>query len=192
MDQAKPEEATGMTDGDARRSGVRIYRAGDAPSLDQSDFGPKSDFGDYPELQDVTRALAEAGPPTTRLLVKQTPDDGGFSLLYLYFKPNFPLFRHKHEDDCMYMVISGTAIMGNQTLHPGDCFFVPAYAPYYYTAGPEGVEVLEIRHNVDRFTTIYTSNPSGRAEEARAAIDANHDAWQQTSTGPLLAANSGE
>jgi hypothetical protein len=175
---------------EAKRSGVRIYRAADAPPLSQSDFGPTSQYGENAEFEDVTKALAQAAPPTTRVLVKQSEDEGGFSLLYLFFKPNFPLFRHKHEDDCLYMVISGAAIMGNQTLRPGDCFFVPAYAPYHYTAGPEGVEILEIRHNVDRFTTIYAPNPPGRVEEARAAIATNAEAWKQISTAPILEANA--
>ena len=60
-----------------------------------------------------------------RLLVRQEPEDGGFSLMYAYFKPNYPLLRHKHEDDCLYVVISGEANMGSQTLKAGDSLFVP-------------------------------------------------------------------
>ncbi len=172
--------------------GVRIYRAADAPDLAHTDFGAGSDFGDDPELQDAASALGAAAGPraTSRLLVRQTPEEGGFSLLYLYFKPNFPLFRHRHESDCLYVVLSGSALMGRQTLRPGDCFFVPAYAPYSYTAGPDGVEVLEVRHNVERFTTIFASNPPSRLEEARAAVEANAESWQQITTGPLLRANT--
>ena len=190
----KPAEQGGIVvaQEEPKRAGVRIYRAADAPPLGQSDFGPTSEYGDNTEFEDVTKALSQAAPPTTRGLVKQSEEEGGFSLLYLFFKPHFPLFRHRHEDDCLYMVISGTAIMGNQTLRSGDCFFVPALAPYYYTAGPEGVEVLEIRHNVQRFTTIYASNPPGRVDEARAAIEANREEWQRISTGPLLQANAAQ
>jgi|HubBroStandDraft_1064217.scaffolds.fasta_scaffold63517_2 hypothetical protein len=175
-----------MAEVSSKRSGVRIYRVADAPDLTQTDFGEKNDFGDHPELQDVARALAGAATTASRLLVRQTPDEGGFSLVYLFFKPNFPLFRHKHESDCLYIVISGSALMGNQTLRAGDSFFVPAWAPYSYTAGPEGIEVLEIRHNVDSFTTIFASNPPGALAEAEAAIEANTDTWRQITVGPLL------
>ena len=174
-----------------KRSGIRIYRAADAPDLTETDFGAKNDFGEHTELQDVARTLAAAADTASRLLVRQTPEEGGFSLVYLFFKPHFPLFRHKHESDCMYLVLSGTAVMGNQTLRAGDSFFVPAGAPYWYTAGPEGVEVLEIRHNVDSFTVTFTSNPTSRLEEAKAAVRDNAEAWQAITAGPMLRANAG-
>jgi PAS domain S-box-containing protein len=59
----------------------------------------------------------------------------------------------------MYYVISGEAHMGNQVLRAGDSFFVPADAPYVYTAGPDGVEVLEIRHNVAQFDMKIPRRP---------------------------------
>ena len=129
------------------------------PNLAQSEFGARNDFGPHTELKEVVAQLGAAAKTAGRLLVHQTPEEGGFSLVYLYFKPNFPLFRHRHENDCLYVLLSGSARMGNQTLRAGDSFFVPAYAPYFYTAGPEGVEVLEIRHNADRFTVIFAENP---------------------------------
>ncbi len=177
-----------------KHSGVRIYRAADAPDLSQTTYGSRSDFGEQSEVKDLAFALAAAANAFTsaRLIVNQTKEEGGFSLVYLYFKPNFPLFRHKHEDDCMYFIISGSAIMGNRTLRAGDCFFVPALAPYVYTAGPDGIEVLEIRHNVDPqwgFTLIITENSEGRLEEVRAAIEDNREQWSQIEKGPLLEAN---
>lgn len=172
-----------------KRSGVRIYRAADAPDLTQTDFIAGSDFGDHAELREVATALAAAADPAGRLLVRQQSDEGGFSLVYLYFKPNFPLFRHKHESDCLYMVLSGSAVMGNQTLQAGDCFFVPAFAPYSYTAGPDGVEVLEIRHAVDDIRVIYTNNPPSRLEEAEQTVRDNAEAWKAIATGPMLRAN---
>src|SRR5215472_7505846 len=51
-----------------------------------------------------------------------------------------------HSADCLYYVVSGEAHMGSRVLKPGDGFFILAEAPYAYTAGPEGVEVLEFRH----------------------------------------------
>ena len=173
------------------RSGVRIYRAADAPDLGSSDFNRGSDFGDDTRLQDVVSTLAVAADARTgsRLLVRQTPNEGGFSLVYLFFKPNFPLFRHKHESDCLYVVLSGSAVMGSQTLGAGDCFFVPAYAPYAYTAGPDGVEVLEIRHNADGFTTIFANDQATRLDEAEATVEANAASWKAITSGPLLRAN---
>lgn len=179
-----------MSSEDQKRSGVRIYRAADAPDLGQSGFSLGTDFGGHTELKDVVQALSQAARVTTRVLVRQSRDEGGFSLVYLFFKPHFTLFRHKHEDDCMYIVLSGTAVMGNQTLRAGDCFFVPAMAPYSYTAGPDGIEVLEIRHNSEGFTTIFASNPESRLEEARKTLEDNEEAWKRIEAGPMMLANA--
>lgn len=80
-----------------------------------------------------------------KVLFRQEAEDGGFSLVYSWFKPNFLLPRHSHNADCLYYVVTGTAHLGQQVLRAGDGFFVPADAPYQYSAGPEGVEVLEFR-----------------------------------------------
>ena len=45
----------------------------------------------------------------------------------------------------MYYILSGEAHLGSQVLRAGDGFFAPAGAPYTYTAGSEGVQVLEFR-----------------------------------------------
>jgi hypothetical protein len=42
-------------------------------------------------------------------------------------------------------ILSGEAHLGSQVLRAGDGFFAPGGAPYTYTAGSEGVEVLEFR-----------------------------------------------
>jgi quercetin dioxygenase-like cupin family protein len=175
----------------SKRAGIRIYRAADAPDLTQTDFGAKTDFGEHTELREVASELGAAARTASRLLVRQSPEEGGFSLVYLFFKPNFPLFRHRHESDCLYLVLSGEVLMGSQTLRAGDSFFVPALAPYSYTAGPDGVEVLEIRHNVDGFTVTFANNPPSRLEEAKAAIKANAKAWDKITVGPMLRANAG-
>ena len=180
-----------MASDDSERAGVRIYRAADAPHLGGTGFGAGRDYEAQPELEEIATELVAAAGSDARLLVRQTPAEGGYSLVYLWFKPNFPLFRHRHEDDCLYVVLSGSAVMGNQTLRVGDSFFVPTFAPYNYTAGRDGVEVLEVRHDVEKFTTIFATNSARRIEEARAAVHANAATWQAMTTGPTFAANGG-
>jgi mannose-6-phosphate isomerase-like protein (cupin superfamily) len=168
-------------------SGVRIYKAADAPTLGEAEFGSRTDYSEHEELRPIAAALGKFR--CNRLLVNQEPDDGGFSLAYFFFKPNFPLFRHRHEDDCMYFIISGSAVMGSQVLRAGDSFFVPSMAPYMYTAGSEGIEVLEIRHNADAklgYTTIFARNQPARLEEAQTAIDENGALWESLTEGPLF------
>jgi hypothetical protein len=179
------------TAGDTQ-SQVRIYRADDAPLLEESG-AVESNFTAHEELRQIATVLAGTDCAVSRLLLHQAPEDGGLSIVYLFFKPNFPLFRHMHDVDSLYIVISGAAVgfMGGETLHPGDIFSVKAGTPYYYTAGPEGVEVLEIFRDSERVNVIYTDNPDNRLEQAQEAVRSNIEAWKKIEMGPLFQARAG-
>jgi mannose-6-phosphate isomerase-like protein (cupin superfamily) len=181
-----------MTPASEGTDGVRIYRAAEAPELHESGVAT-SDFGTNEALREVATTLASAECSASRLLVHQTREEGGLSIVYLFFKPNFPLFRHKHDVDSLYVVISGSAVefMGEQTLGPGDCFAVRAGTPYYYTAGPDGVEVLEMFRDAETVTVIYADNPDGRLQAAQEAVRVNREAWNDIRTGPLYRADAG-
>jgi quercetin dioxygenase-like cupin family protein len=96
------------------------------------------------------------------------PDSGGMSLIRLWYAPHYALPRHSHDVDCLYYVQAGEAHLGNQILTAGDGFFVPAGAPYAYTAGPEGVEVLEFRAT-SKFDIRVTESPARWAQLADLA-----------------------
>ncbi len=85
------------------------------------------------------------GTITTTLLAQG--GHHGMSLVHVWFGANFPLFRHSHPryGDCLYYVIAGEILLGQQRLGAGSTFFVPNGQPYKYTAGPAGVELLEFR-----------------------------------------------
>jgi len=125
-----------------------------------------------------------------KVLVRQAAEEGGFSLVHVWFKANYPLPRHSHDADCMYYVISGSAVMGAQVLGPGDGFFVPSDAPYQYTAGPDGVEVLEIRRGVDRFDMQIPDHGPERWRAMAETTLANRHEWEQVATSPTFAANA--
>jgi mannose-6-phosphate isomerase-like protein (cupin superfamily) len=169
--------------------GPRIYRASDAPALQESGAASR-DFVDAPELAEAALELASTSSSVNRLLVP--PASEGVGVVYLFFKPNLPLFLHKHDVDTLYVVISGSIVgfMGHDTLGPGDCFAVSAGTSYYYSAGSEGVEVLEIFDQAEAFTVIFTKNPPGRLEETIETIRENRDAWNQISEGPLFRTRS--
>jgi quercetin dioxygenase-like cupin family protein len=73
------------------------------------------------------------------------PDAGGISLLWSWFGPGYVLPRHSHSADCLYYVTRGELRMGATVLKEGDGFFQPSGRPYTYTAGQDGVEILEFR-----------------------------------------------
>ena len=104
-----------------KRTGIQIYRMKDTPELKGSDFVDDLEYANS-ELRDVFSLLSSASASLSRVLVRQTPDEGGFSVLYLFFKANYPLLRHRHGSDCLYVIVSGSAVMGRQTLNVGDSF----------------------------------------------------------------------
>jgi mannose-6-phosphate isomerase-like protein (cupin superfamily) len=173
-----------------RRRGLSIFRAKDAVDLTVGDFmtpvemtdETRTAFGDQ-----LASGLGSGGQ--TKVLLRQTEDEGGFSLVHLWFKPGYPLVRHSHDVDCLYYVLSGSAIMGNQVLRPGDGFFVPADAPYQYDAGPDGVEVLEVRHGVHQFNMVIPDQSDEAWQSMLHATVEHRDEWAQAVEGPTFAAN---
>jgi quercetin dioxygenase-like cupin family protein len=174
------------------KKGISLFRAKDAVDL------METDLMSMPEMSpDTAAAFGEniaaglGAGAQTKVLLRQSKDEGGFSLVTLWFKPGYPLPRHTHNVDCVYYVISGSAIMGNQTLQAGDGFFVPEDAPYQYSAGPDGVEVLEIRHGAEHFDMKI---PDFRPEVGRAVNELAQERrseWEQMQVSPTMAANAG-
>ena len=128
------------------RNTLKIFRAADAKSLFESECMSMEQMERAPQ-----QALAKAvdagileGDKVT--VLTQMP---GFSLVHAWFKKDYPLPRHSHNADCMYYVVAGSLRLGTEELVARDCFFVPAGVPYTYTPGPDGVEILEVRHNVN-------------------------------------------
>jgi len=180
-----------MTATESRRRGISIFRAADASDLQETDFmsAPVMSGAAREGLTQLVQAGAGEGAQV-KVLVRQPAAEGGFSLVHVWFKANYPLPRHSHDADCMYYVISGSAVMGTQVLGPGDGFFVPSDAPYQYTAGPDGVEVLEIRRGVDRFDMQIPDHGAERWRAMAEATRANRADWQQAPTSPTFAANA--
>ena len=103
-----------------------------------------------------------------------------------WFKANYPVARHSHSVDALYYIVSGSLKLGTEWLGAGDGFWLSGDTPYTYTAGPEGLEVLEFRHTSE-FTTAAPGGTKAYFDKAVAAIEANRAAWL-TATPPRAAA----
>lgn len=151
-----------------------IFRGRDGKNY--SDEGPMYSTGEMPAaMLENYGELQAAGfdrGASVRLLFS-TP---GLSLTYIWFKSGFPLPRHSHNADCVYYIIAGSLRIGTEELGPGDGFFLGVDAPYTYTPGPSGVELLEFR-NADRFDIqVFASNPAFWAK-AIADVAKRREAW---------------
>jgi quercetin dioxygenase-like cupin family protein len=176
----------------APRRGVKIFRAADSVDLQKTDFmePPTMSEATRSSIMDVVAAGSLDGGDV-RVLNRCTDESGGFSLVHVWFKAGYPLPRHSHDSDCMYYVISGEAHLGKQVLRAGDSFFVPADAPYTYAPGPDGVEILEIRKDCERFDMQIPDAPAARWESMVASSAEHHERWTSERTSPTFAANEG-
>ena len=120
--------------------------------------------------------LAEAGIDNGHTLkcLFSTP---GMSLCYAWFKSGYPLPRHRHNADCVYYIVAGSLQFGSETLRAGEGFFIPADAPYAYTAGPDGLEILEFRTANSFDIEILAKNPAFW-ERAAQSTQARQAAWK--------------
>lgn len=129
-----------------------------------------------PEEQDWSIKLFHAGL-SEGTQVKLLFSRPGFSLTWVWFKSGFPLPRHSHDADCTYFIVAGSLRIGTEELGPGDGFFVGKDVPYTYTAGPEGVELLEMRTaNHFDIKLLAGSNPAWW-EKALGTLIAAQDRW---------------
>ena len=127
-----------------------------------------------PPAPDQMLEWATSGGHVVKGLFRQGGGDG-MSLVWSRFGPNYPLPRHSHSADCLYYVVSGEARMGNRRIGPGAGCFVPAGAPYAYTAGPEGIEILEFR-SASSFDMQITENLE-RWDRIVATVREHKDDW---------------
>lgn len=151
-----------------------IFRAADAPLLDETPMMNAPEFADEAGPQVLAgSAYREKATAAQRVTVPFCQKgEGGANLVLGDFAPGFTVWRHSHSIDCLYFIVSGQANLGGQKLGPGDGFFVPANHPYGYTAGPDGVRVLEIRNGPNFDMRVLETDMQHYVEKAEALLDA--------------------
>lgn len=163
-----------MTDSNEKKATFKIFRAVEAPGLMES--GCMS-IEPMTELQRAGIKKAVEAGYLEGDEIKILTNMPGFSLAYAWFKNDYPLARHSHDSDCMYYVIAGSLQLGTESLGPRDCFFVPANVAYTYRPGPDGVEVLEIRHNPS-FNFMNLSGNESFWNRAADTCTSNLEGWR--------------
>jgi hypothetical protein len=154
------------------RAGLRTFTNEGATYL--HDAGMMSMPTMEPDATEQFMEWVGAGGQVVKVLFGD-PEGSGMSLVWSWFGPGFVLPRHSHSSDCLYFVHRGEVRMGNTVVAAGDGFFLPADAPYAYTAGPDGVEILEFRGACSFDMRITES--LGRWDQIVEASRANKDRW---------------
>lgn len=163
-----------MTEQSVEKNQMKIFRAKDAPSLMEAGCMAMEPMSE--QQVEGFRKLAQAGyleGDEVKVLV----DMPGFSLAHAWLKKDYPLTRHSHDSDCMYYIVAGSLRLGTEELGPRDCFFVPADVAYTYIPGPDGVEVLEMRHK-PRFNFKNLTHSDSWWQKAEATCKARQQEWQ--------------
>jgi hypothetical protein len=161
-----------MTNEPRKRAGLRTYRLSEAPLLYEKDMMSMPTMS--PDATEQMMEWATSGGQIVKVLFED-PDGSGMSLVWSWFGPGFVLPRHSHSADCLYFVHRGEVRMGSKVVSAGDGFFVPADGPYAYTAGPEGVEILEFR-GVCSFDMKITESMA-RWDQILGASRTNKERW---------------
>jgi hypothetical protein len=155
---------------------LRLFDVDDAVPLGESDMMSMPTLTDPSVGPEPFMEWAGSAGHVVKVLYRGEGDDG-MSLVWSWFGPNYSLPRHSHSADCLYYVVRGEARLGNRVVGAGSGFFVPADASYAYSAGPEGIEILEFRQ-----ATMFDMVISEKAPLWQAIIDGvreHGEAWAQ-------------
>lgn len=171
-----------MTGPTIDKKGLTIFRAADAPEMGESGIG-EAPTADPEVVEQMLAAGVQHGSAGIVPFRHAGPE--GFSLVRIFFKPNYHSTRHTHDADCLYYIVAGEARLGNQVLGAGDGFFVPAGSPYQFQAGPEGFELLEFRNATHYDQQLVDDDPDRWRPVLDAAIE-NRDRWASM-TAPFMA-----
>ena len=170
MSKETPEESP------PSRKKLEFFRFGEAtPLFDSGIMNGKISYPPVPFLRqyDLSRLM---GGSDARVVFSQ-PGGGGFSIVHVRFAPDYILARHIHDTDCTYYIVAGEVSFGRtRVLRAGDGFFVAADQPYGYTAGPQGVELLEFRHSSSFTSRVIEDNEAVWREMFRVA-ETHRESW---------------
>ena len=154
--------------------GFSIFRAAEAPGIVEAGC-MTSEPMDGIALDGFSRMM-QAGYREGEEL-KVLCNMPGFSLVSAWFKAGFPLPLHSHNADCLYYIVSGSLRLGTEDLGPQDSFFVPANVPYTYKVGPEGLEILEFRHET-QINFLNLSKGQAFWDKAVKTVEEQQDEWK--------------
>lgn len=155
-------------------SKFQIFRAKDAPGLMEAQCMTVEPFSPV-QRAGMDKVLAEGymGGDEVKVLVNLP----GFSLTHVWFKEGYALPLHSHDTDCLYYIIAGSIKLGTEELGPRDSFFIPTGVPYTYKPGPDGVELLEFRHDT-KFNFVNLAKGESFWKKAAEQTAAHREAWK--------------
>ena len=65
------------------------------------------------------------------------------------YLPGAEAVIHKHDDDEIIYIVSGEMHFGDKILGPGSSLYIPGDSYYGFTAGPNGLRIVNFRASAD-------------------------------------------
>lgn len=96
------------------------------------------------------------GELSVSVRVREPGTASGPQLIELRYEPNAEIQLHSHDEDEIIFVRQGEIRLGNKLYGPGTSIFVAGQTLYGFTAGPNGLQILNFRPRQD--LTFYTKN----------------------------------
>jgi len=75
--------------------------------------------------------------------------DNGMQLAELHYLAGAEAVVHKHDDDEIIYVVSGEMHFGERVLRSGSSVFIPGNTYYGFSAGPQGLRIVNFRARAD-------------------------------------------
>lgn len=98
---------------------------------------------------DVDRNKFSEGELASQVCIHQMGDESNLQLFGVRFPPDAFVRPHAHEQDEIIYIVAGEMRFGTEVLHAGSSVKIAGGALYSFSAGPEGLEILNFRPRMD-------------------------------------------
>jgi len=101
------------------------------------------------DLDEAERAKLRQGELTSAYRIREPGDVRSPQLVELRYEPDAVVSLHSHDEDEIIYVLTGEMRINNRKVGPGATLTVPGGVFYGFTAGPEGLRILNFRARPD-------------------------------------------
>ena len=119
-------------------SRIRIREESDLPWIIARESAKPEDLERFSE-----------GELNSKVRIRESGTADSPQLLEIEFAPDNEIRVHAHDEDEIIYIKAGTMHLGNRVLGPGPPLFVEGKTLYGFTAGQEGLTILNFRPRVD-------------------------------------------
>ena len=168
-------------------SGVRVYRAAEAPLLSESGTTTTS-FEAAPNVQEVAARLSTTDCSINKVLAHQGEGEGDrISVVYLYFSRIFRCSAQaRREQHVRHHLGLGRGLHGHRDVAAWGLLVRPG-RPFLRVRGRSGRgRGPRDFSGRDQVAIILTDAAADRLEAAEKAVRENAESWKQLTEGPLF------